>query len=100
MTNGPIESKSILRGLYLRFLERENHLPVSATLYAATKAVGDIQIMEIKGASDAAQVIELPQEKENLYFVYQFIGNSVITASVSRQLKVCFRTHAYTRFRG
>ena len=85
--NGPIESKPVLKGLYLRFLERENHLPVSATLYAATKAVGDIQIMEIKGASDAAQVIELPQEKEIVCFAYQFIGNSVITASGTRQLK-------------
>lgn len=62
------------------------HLPISTTLYAATKAVGDVRIIEIKGTSDAAQVIELP-EAETLYIAYQFIGNSVITAAGSRQLK-------------
>src|SRR5690606_38827923 len=67
--------------------EREAHLPISETLYAAARAIGDIQIMEIKGASDTAQLFELPQEDESLYFIYQFIGKSVIAASGSRQLK-------------
>ncbi|MGV3763240.1 helix-turn-helix domain-containing protein [Parapedobacter sp.] len=87
MANGPMESKPVLKGLYLRFLEHENHLPISAALYAAVKVIGDIQVMEIKGASDAAQVIELPQEEENFHLVYQFMGKSVIAASDSRQLK-------------
>lgn len=87
MAHGPMESKPILRGLYLRFLEHEPHLPISDTLYAATKTMGDIRIMEIKGASDAAQIIELPQEEETLCFTYQFMGKSVIAASGSRQLK-------------
>ena len=87
MTNGPMECKPVLSGLYLRFLEDEPHWPISATLYAATRAMGDIRVMEIKGTSDAAQVIELPQEEETLYFAYQFIGNSVISASGSWQLK-------------
>lgn len=87
MANGPMESKPVLKGLYLRFLEHEPHLPISDNLYAATKTMGDIRIMEIKGASDAAQVIELPQEEENFHLAYQFIGKSVIAASGSRQLK-------------
>jgi len=87
VANGPIASKPVLKGLYLRFLERENHLPISATLYAATKEIGNIRLMEIKGASDVAQVIELPQEEETFCFAYQFIGNSVITASGSWPLK-------------
>jgi len=87
MANGPMESKPVLNGLYLRFLEHEPHLPISDTLYAATKTMGDIRVMEIKGASDAAQVIELPQEEENFHLAYQFIGKSVIAASGSRQLK-------------
>lgn len=87
MANGPMKSKPVLKGLYLRFLEHEPHVPISDGLYAATKETGDIRIMEIKGASDAAQVIELPQEEENFHLAYQFIGKSVIAASGSRQLK-------------
>lgn len=57
--------------------------PISPTLYAATKAVGDVRIMD---TSDTAQVIEVP-EAEPFDMAYQFMGNSVITASGSRQLK-------------
>lgn len=73
--NGLIESKPVLEGLYLRFLEKENHFPISPALYAATKEVADIRIMEIKGTSDAAQVIELP-EAETFCLAYQFMGKS------------------------
>ena len=86
IANGPYESKPVLSGLYLRFLEREPHTPISPTLYAATKEIGEVRIMEIKGTSDTAQVIELP-EAETFYLVYQFMGNSVMTASGSHQLK-------------
>ncbi|WP_262249011.1 hypothetical protein [Parapedobacter soli] len=101
IANGPIDSKPVLKGLYLRFLERENHLPISDTLYAATQETGNIRLMEIKGASEAAQVIEFPREEETFCFAYQFIGNSVITASGSWPLKwgqhIGCRTHTGER---
>lgn len=87
VAHGPIDHKPILKGLYLRFLEGEAHFPISATLYAAAKTIGDTRTMEIKGASDAAQVIELPVDEETICLIYQFIGNSAITASGSWPLK-------------
>lgn len=85
-TQGPIERKPSLSGLYLRFLEQEQHWPISPTLYAATKEVGAVRIIEIKGTSDAAEVIELPPA-EMFCLIYQFIGNSVINAGRSRRLQ-------------
>lgn len=85
--NGPIDSRPVLSGLHLCFLEREDHLPVSDTLHAAVKELGGIRMMEIKGTSDTAQVIELSQEAETGCLVYQFMGNSVLTASGSWKLK-------------
>lgn len=87
ISNGPIDSKPVLSGLYLRFLEHDNHLPVSETLHAAAKELGNMRIVEIKGTSGVAEVIELPHERETFCLVYQFMGNSVITASGSWHLK-------------
>src|SRR5690606_34606992 len=85
--NGPIASRPVLSGLHLRFLECEDHLPISETLHAAVKELAGIQIMEVKGVSDTAQVIELPQEAEIGCLVYQFMGNSVLNTSKSWKLK-------------
>ena len=87
MAYGPFDSKSVLKGLYLRFLEQELHLPVSETLYAAVRETTIAKVIEIKGSSDAQQHIELPQDMETFCLIYQFIGNSLTTASGSQQLK-------------
>ena len=86
-TDGPTSNKPVLSGLYLRFLEHDPHLPISETLHAAVKVIGEIRIIEIKGVSDVAQVVELPQDTETGCLVYQFIGNSIVNASGSWTLK-------------
>ena len=87
MTHGFIDRKPILKGLYLRFLEQELHLPISETLYAAVWATATAKMIEIKGTSDSPEVIELPHEEETFCLVYQFIGNSTLSTSGNQPLK-------------
>ena len=87
MAHGPIDSKSVLKGLFLRFLESELHLPVSETLFAAARETTVAKIIEIKGTSDTLQHIELPQGMETFCLIYQFMGTSRTTASGKQQLK-------------
>ena len=95
-TRGFTDSKPILKGLYLRFLEQEPHQPVSETLYAAVWATAAVKIIEIKGTSDSPEVIELPHGEETFCLVYQFIGNSTTSASSNQPLKSGQHTGCHT----
>ena len=96
LARGPIDNKPVLKGLYLRFLEQEPHLPVSEKLYAAAWETSVATVIEIKGSSDTLQHIELPQDTETFCLIYQFIGNSLTTASGSQQLKSGHHAGYYT----